>query len=146
MSKKTTNDISNKATEINPSLNSRGEEVPSSVSLVTVAHRRAVTLGERVARYTSLPTLQHDLQYDDEIEDGDDLAEEHFARDYDGPPMSKYEKRHSEILKNVKLRKQKEADEAKELQRKKIADEANAFRERVLQIKAEGAIHPPSKE
>jgi len=124
-----------------PALDSEGRELVSSVSLVTVAHQRPVTLGERIKRYMQMPTLQADLEYD-EIDEDDYV-------DYDGPPMSKYEDRHRDLLKRVSERKSKEAAEKKAADRKAAEEEAAAFRKRVLEVKIAGSkpdLPPASDE
>lgn len=134
MSKKSEN--TNLATQLPATLNSRGEELPSPVSLVTVAHSRPVSLGQRIKRYTQLPTLQNDLLFDE-------VSEEDYVGDYDGPPMSKYEDRHAQILENVKKRKHKEAEDKKKADKEKEDAEREEFRKRVLQVKEAGS--EPSK-
>lgn len=114
------------------SLNAKGEEMPSDVSLVTVAHRRPVTLGERIRRYTSLPTLADTLLYDD-IEDDD------YVGDYDGPPMSPYEDRHRDLLKKVKERKTKERQQQIDDDIKKKAEETEKFQAAVALALKKGA-------
>nr|QJB19660.1 MAG: hypothetical protein [Microvirus sp.] len=123
---------------LNPHLDERGRELPSSVSLVTVAHQRPPSLGERIRRYAALPQLQDD-QYFDEIED------ENYVGDYDGPPMSKYEVRHSEIMNQVKKKKSEKAEAEKLASVEKEKQENEAFQARVRAAVAAGSAPDPKK-
>jgi len=118
---------------------SDGQELVSPVSLVTVAASRPVTLGERIRRYTSMPTLQDDLLYD-EIEDED------FIEDDGLPPMSKHEDRYHEVIKRAKTRKAEKDEADKKIAIEKETSEKEAFRNRVKEAMEAGSVALPKKD
>lgn len=122
-----------------PALTDDGAELVSPISLVSVLDR-PLSIGERIRRFTSLPSL-----LEDDFDDGDDLPDD--LLDHDEPMMSKHEDRAHSVVQRARARKQKEANDRAEADREARRNEAKDLQRRLDALRQEGATPPaPSPE
>lgn len=138
---KTTGEISTVPVNnyVPPQLDDQGREIVSPISLVAAVDLRPMSLGERIRRYQRTPQFQEDLKRLREAEIDDEIMQ---LYDDDENPISPYEERFEEIRSNIRKRKQKEAEDALELERQAEAREKEAFRKRYNEIRDEASIPP----
>jgi len=121
---------------IPPKLDDKGRELVSSVSLVSRADMRPITLGERIRRYMRTPQFQRDLDSEDGW-DPEDLEEIGIEEEN---PISIHEDRAKEIAGRVRTRKTKEADELKQKEIEAENAEKEKFRKRFKELQEEGSV------
>lgn len=118
----------------NPRLDSRGREVCSPISLVRTLELKPITLADRIRRYTQVSSLRDDLLAEEVDESDDDLNFDMLDHD-DALPMSKHERRYTELVARGKkaAHERAEAEKAEKIAAEKA--EKEAFRQRVLAIR-----------
>lgn len=117
-----------------PQLDEKGRVIVSPVSLVAVADRRPVTMGERIRRYMRNPKPIEDLEYDPEDLEVDDLPDGHDN------PMTNHEDRTRDFNNRQKAKAaDRQKKESEELAEKQKAEKA-ALRARLLELQEEGSL------
>lgn len=124
-----------------PQLDKFGREIVSPISLVAAVDLRPMSLGERIRRYQRTPQFQEDLKALEESEIDDEIME---LYDDGENPISPYEDRFQDLRERIRQRKRAEEEAAIEADRKREADEREAWRQRHREILAESSTPFPA--